>query len=103
MGRLKSICIMLNKYRYSVGQVITPFVYGMNLSISSLQWTFDYNAAYVRAWITSHSLWVYSPGLIVGLRPASERRRYFVATSLIGWAQAYNQPCSHTIHSNLCY
>ena len=25
--------------------------------------------------------------LIPGLRPASERRRYFVTTSLIGWAQ----------------
>ena len=31
-------------------------------------------------------------GLILGLRPANERRRYFVTTSLIGWAQAYNQP-----------
>ena len=27
-------------------------------------------------------------GLILGLRPANERRRYFVTTSLIGWAQA---------------
>ena len=26
--------------------------------------------------------------LIVGLRPANERRRYFVTTCLIGWAQA---------------
>ena len=26
-------------------------------------------------------------GLILGLRPANERRRYFVTTSLIGWAQ----------------
>ena len=26
--------------------------------------------------------------LIVGLCPANERRRYFVMTSLIGWAQA---------------
>ena len=30
--------------------------------------------------------------LILGLRPANERRRYFVTTSLIGWAQAWNQP-----------
>ena len=29
-------------------------------------------------------------GLILGLRPANERRRYFVTTSLIGWAQARN-------------
>ena len=27
-------------------------------------------------------------GLILGLRPANEGRRYFVTTSLIGWAQA---------------
>ena len=27
-------------------------------------------------------------GLILGLRPVNERRRYFVMTSLIGWAQA---------------
>ena len=27
-------------------------------------------------------------GLILGLRPANERRRYFVTTSLIGWAEA---------------
>ena len=27
-------------------------------------------------------------GLILGLRPANERRRYFVTTSLNGWAQA---------------
>ena len=26
-------------------------------------------------------------GLILGLHPANERRRYFVTTSLIGWAQ----------------
>ena len=32
------------------------------------------------------------PRLILGLYPANERRRYFVTTSLIGWAQAYNQP-----------
>ena len=27
------------------------------------------------------------PRLILGLCPANERRRYFVTTSLIGWAQ----------------
>ena len=27
-------------------------------------------------------------GPILGLRPVNERRRYFVTTSLIGWAQA---------------
>ena len=28
------------------------------------------------------------PGLILGLRPANKRRRYFVRRSLIGWVQA---------------
>ena len=28
--------------------------------------------------------------MIIGLRPANERWRYFVMTSLIGWVQAYN-------------
>ena len=32
-------------------------------------------------------------GLVLGLRPANERRRYFVTTSLIGWVQAKNRPC----------
>ena len=32
-------------------------------------------------------------GLILVLRPANERRRYFVRSYLIGWEQAYNQPC----------
>ena len=29
----------------------------------------------------------YSSGLILGLRPANERRHYKVMPSLIGWAQ----------------
>ena len=31
-------------------------------------------------------------GLILGLRPANERRRYKVTPSLIGWAQSWIQP-----------
>ena len=34
------------------------------------------------------ALYGQEPGLILGLRPANERRRYFVTTSLIRWAQA---------------
>ena len=30
-------------------------------------------------------------GLILGLRAPNERRRYFVTTSLIGWAQTYKR------------
>ena len=33
-------------------------------------------------------------GLILGLSPTNERRRYFVTTSLIGWVQTQDQPCT---------
>ena len=36
--------------------------------------------------------------LILGLRPANERRCYFVTTSLIGWVQAYNQPWVYHVY-----
>ena len=42
-----------------------------------------------------------TPVLILGLRTANERRRYFVTTSLIGWAPAYNQPCTLCTLSSL--
>ena len=35
---------------------------------------------------------LFTPGLILGLRPADKRRRYVVTTSLIGWAQTWNHP-----------
>ena len=35
---------------------------------------------------------VRSAGLILGLRPANEWRRYKVTSSFIGWAQTLNQP-----------
>ena len=31
-------------------------------------------------------------GLILGLRPANDRRRYKVTPSLIGWVQTWTQP-----------
>ena len=37
-----------------------------------------------------HLSW--TAALILGLCPAKERRPYFVTTSLVGWAQASNQP-----------
>ena len=41
-------------------------------------------------------------GLVPGLRPADERRRYFVKTFLIGWVQTYSQPSYITVdHSSL--
>ena len=35
----------------------------------------------------------FKPGLILGFHPANEIQYYFVMVSLIGWVQAYNQPC----------
>ena len=41
---------------------------------------------------TSCYKWSQESGPILGLRPASERRRYKVTPSLIGWAQTQKQP-----------
>ena len=40
-------------------------------------------------------------GLILGLLPANERHRYFVTTSLIGWAKTSNQPCIVSVASSV--
>ena len=40
-------------------------------------------------------------GIIVCMRPANERRRHNVASSLIGWAHAQNGPCSISIANAL--
>ena len=45
------------------------------------------------SWRTSHRALHHKSGLLLSLRQANERRRYFVTTSLTGWAQAWNQPC----------
>ena len=47
----------------------------------------EINSTAVHCWVD----WCHtakSTGLILGLRPANKRRRYFVTTSLIGWSQA---------------
>ena len=47
----------------------------------------DHHQTYGR-WLMAFALYERSSGLILGLRPASESRRYFVKASLIGWAQS---------------
>ena len=61
-------------------------------------------------WHIASSIMPYitSQVLILGLHPANERRRYFVTTSLIGCAQAQNQPCiprakSEQLETWLCH
>ena len=65
-------------------------------SVAPVQWRCD------TSHLTTRSVsWSSAPGpttrtryagLILGLCPANERRRYFVTTSLIGWVQAKHQP-----------
>ena len=47
------------------------------------------NKAYLKDTTSHHSFCLngHVTGLILGLRPANERRRYKVTRSLIGWAQ----------------
>ena len=54
---------------------ISPYSCGSSLTERKIftRWSFLYNAI--------------SSGLILGLRPANERQRYIVMTSLIGWVQ----------------
>ena len=42
----------------------------------------------VNSIILEIAIYIYCTGLILGVRPANERRRYFVTTSLIGWVQS---------------
>ena len=78
----------------------------LSLDLFQLNWTkrctqIDYAHAWSRCafdaiLITADKAGIYTgkikedvyKGLILGLRPANERRCYFVTTSLIGWAQA---------------
>ena len=46
-------------------------------------------------------IWHMIVGLLLGLHPAIERRRYFVTTSLIGWAQAWNQACNWVLFTRI--
>ena len=78
-------------------KLYTSNYYGIKnnpFSIHCMLWLFtmiDLNTRISMAPNTTHGM---SSGLILGLRPANERRRYFVTASLIGWAQAQNQPWS---------
>ena len=46
---------------------------------------------------------IINTGLILGLCAATDRRWYFVTTSLIGWAQAYNQSCNQIGDMDICH
>ena len=82
-----------------MGHVTLAVITGINIQVTyllgmSLQFIWRSNTLCV-GWVATaiaverHAL-LYT-GLILILRPAIERRCYFVTTSLIGCAQAYNQ------------
>ena len=48
-------------------------------------------------WSVCLQVFTGNTGLILGLRPANERRRYFVTTSLSGWVQADEFPAQRPV------
>ena len=57
------------------------------MSSESPDWTLSYSGLiYQPDWSIGHVNQPAIAGLILDLRPANERRRYFVTTSLIDWA-----------------
>ena len=54
------------------------------MQVTILQWLKLFSDTLLSNSFTGHA----RAGLIPGLRPANERRPYFVTTSLIGWAHA---------------
>ena len=48
-------------------------------------------------------LYTTTTGIIFCMRPANERRRYNVTSSLIGWAHSQNDPCHNKTQHNENY
>ena len=57
---------------------------------------------YLHQWRQRWEIWLllWHTGINLWMRPANERRRYIVTSSLIGWAHTRNDPWSHQIR---CY
>ena len=90
-----NIC-SLGKFSVNISQsIIVFFIHTRQVDLTGIEATVDKSHdALHRVWHSYYMIWVHNkPGLILGLRPANERRRYFVTTSLIGWAA----PCKHCI------
>ena len=86
----KTVILMSSKLRYDRD---TEFYQLMSESFSISEVHYDkirdihvYSAKKL-SWYTVDSIYHGYTGLILGLRSANERWRYFVTTSLIGWAQ----------------
>ena len=59
-----------------------------NISEFHLPWSNATGLVQFLPAIGNHYFWALHTELILGLRPANERRRYYVTTSVIDWAHA---------------
>ena len=75
----------INDYIDAIWRHWAPMVW---YQITQMQLFCTFNARMVSIVLTIPS----STGLTLGLRPANERRRYFVTTSFIGWKHAWISP-----------
>ena len=84
---MKKLCNMLKLYKNHIIQYFESW-----LPFSKLSWLGS-GSAIIQCFSSETKNEIAGYGeertrLILGLRPANERRRYFVTTSVIGWAQA---------------
>ena len=90
----RNICVKLTvaKPQYKIDNIQAVFTIGWMFCILSCMDNADIESigltliSYIYIYHDSYT------GLILGLRPANERRRYNVTPSLIRWAQTSNQP-----------
>ena len=79
-------------YMYQAWNAMHAFLVRFYVRLGTARWEFANNGRTLcklnEAASTMRNAKDAIPGLILGLRPANERCRYFVTTSLIGWAQA---------------
>ena len=66
---------------------------------SVFNWPLDFKWLLILSWHYTDNLSAYllftpdKSGIILYMRPANERRRYILTSSLIGWAHTQNDPC----------
>ena len=88
-----TVCsLWMNKFLSSSMQCVTFHNCGTYISMQMDEVTFtsyDNGSGYRCDWL---SFCLPYSGLILVLHPANERGRYCVTMSLVGWAQAWNQP-----------
>ena len=83
---------VMRKKKFPFGDVIMNLIpHGANSEYSSIHIDYIRNSVIIMICSSSSGCQLSGKGiagLILGLHPANKRRRYFVTTSLTGWAQA---------------